>query len=178
MVAFKIQLPEAGAGSGKDGRVVKIDYVRAVLKHFFSRTMDPDTLTELIKTMMGKKVESTDPTDTPETHLKLLAKLDAAEAPHFAVMKKAAVDALAEKSLRAKVKKPKVREAVEDPEEGPPPAIVVEPRTPGVHVRAPAEFRSLLPPAVDYVYFRWEPQVRRVAISFERPGGCTLLSFL
>ena len=175
VVAFSIAVP--AQGSGKSGRCIKIDYIRVVLAHFFAADMTAEQLEETASRILGKKPPDSSETDTPELHLKLLAQLDASEAPQFAVMKKVAVNALAEEALKAKVKKPGKAKATEHvptaddtaaaaetlEEEKP----AFETRTSGTHVKAPPEFRSLLPPHVDYVYFHWEPQSRRVSIEFK-----------
>ena len=177
VVAFSIAVP--AQGSGKGGRCIKIDFIRAVLAHFFATEMTPEQQAETASKILGKKPADSPETDTPELHLKLLAQLDASEAPQFAVMKKVAVDALAEEALKAKVKKPgKAKatehvptaddiaeaEAAETVEKEKP---TFETRASGTHVKAPREFRSLLPPNLDYIYFHWEPQSRRVAVEFK-----------
>ena len=173
VLAYSVNLPEVG--SGKRGNRIKIDFVRAILQHFFSEDMNEEELHELATKIMGRKVEERSAEDTAELELKLLSKLDAAEAPHFQVMKKAALDTLAEDTLRAKVKKSRaVRESELDtapaPEKAKP---VFEERASGTHVKAPPEFKQLLPRGVEYLYFRWEPQSRRVAIEYPRPFSCT-----
>ncbi|OLP93892.1 hypothetical protein AK812_SmicGene24164 [Symbiodinium microadriaticum] len=165
VVAFSIAVP--AQGSGKGGRCIKIDFIRAVLAHFFATEMTPEQQAETASKILGKKPADSPETDTPELHLKLLAQLDASEAPQFAVMKKVAVDALAEEALKAKVKKPgKAKatehvptaddiaeaEAAETVEKEKP---TFETRASGTHVKAPREFRSLLPPNLDYIYFHW-----------------------
>ena len=193
ITAFSVVLPGAGTGSGKGGRFIKCDYVKAVLAHFLPEQSQEER-DALIAKMVGRRNQDRED-DTPETHLKLLSKLDPAEAAEFDVMRQVAVNQLAEKALRAKVHKPPKKDKDKDPDDeaepehpadapvappGGPAAgkaaapVQFLPRTSGTHVRAPAEFRELLPPNVDYVYFHWEPQSRRVAIEFKRSSEIKL----
>ena len=175
VVAFSVPVPQEG--SGKNKQRIKIDYVRAVIQHFFP-TESQEEKERLAKEIMGRKILDTSTDDAPEVQLKLLSKLDPAEAPEFDVMKKAALDLLAEESLRAKTKKNKKNKAedVPDAEEAEPQQetqAVFEPRVSGAHVKAPPEFKQLLPPGVDYLYFRWEPQSFRCAVDFVSPVAGT-----
>ncbi|CAK9074966.1 Uncharacterized protein SCF082_LOCUS39634 [Durusdinium trenchii] len=52
---YKFSLPRKGQGSGKNGNVIKIDFVKALLNHLFP-DMTEEEKQDLVDGMMGKKV--------------------------------------------------------------------------------------------------------------------------
>ena len=192
---LKLKMPVKGEGTNKDKSVGRMDLIRVVVGHVFA-DLTADEREQLALKLFGNKAKANPATtqsapddETPATHLKLLAKLDVKEAPEFDVMKKQALDALAEQQLKASQKKksreqrererqqqqqmmqqPPVAEAGGLPAAGPARPAFEDPlpRASGLHVKAPAEMKQFLPPGVDYVYFRWEPHKNRVCIEFQR----------
>ena len=180
------RMPVNGEGSGKNKRVIRADLVRAVVNHVFANEMTEAEREKLIASLTGSRPGSTETAhpspgeDCPMTHLKLISKLNPSEAPEFEVLKKQALDSIAEQQLKdAQRKKRESHQRLQETraqvdEDVPMPPRPERPtfeepsaRTSAAHVKAPPEFKEFLPPHVDYVYFRWEPHTRRTSIEFQ-----------
>ena len=189
LVAFKIAEPAPGSGSGKNGRVVKIDLSTALIGGLFHAASEGEKAFMIASLMVRKTVR---PEDAPDLLVKLTSMLDTSEAQHFGRERKAALDELAVNKMKANIARTKDKEAEE--EEGPNPSSgsgikrsheeahgapmassakakkgdEAEERSTRLrknNVRAPKQFISLLP-LVSHTYFKWQPQLSRVAVEF------------
>ena len=176
-----VELPVAPNGSGKNGRIVKVDLLRTLVQNVFN-DMAPERQEEIINALLGKGKKGADGED-PEHVLKLVSKMDPREAPQFEKMVRHAVDELAARAVKAKQKskpQPAEAEAGEKPAqsveeqavpgpaaERPPPAPAARAPIGRAKAHAPPEIVALLPP-VDNLYFKWLPAKRNVAVDFQR----------
>lgn len=188
--AFKIPEPAPGSGSGKNGRVVKMDLSRALIGGLFHAASGDEKAFMIASLMVRKKVRLE---DAPDLLVKLTSMLDTSEAQHFGRERKAALDELAVNKMKANIARTKGKEAEEE-EEGPNPSSgsgikrsheeahgapmassskakkgdEAEERSMKLrknNVRAPKQFISFFP-LVSQTYFKWQPQLSRVGAEF------------
>ena len=154
-----VELPVAPNGSGKNGRIVKVDLLRTLVQNVFN-DMAPERQEEIINALLGKGKKGADGED-PEHVLKLVSKMDPREAPQFEKMVRHAVDELAARAVKAKQKskpQPAEAEAGEKPAqsveeqavpgpaaERPPPAPAARAPIGRAKAHAPPEIVALLP---------------------------------
>ena len=184
MDALHFDGPAPGSGSGKKGRLVKLDYATCLINHLFPTVNENETAFMVTSLMVKKQVR---PEDAPELLVKLISMLDTSEAQHFSRMRKEAVDDLAVSAMKDKISKVQqkkaekeekakdgkgVKRTLDAPEESQS-SKVKQPRlTPdhsailrGNNVRAPPEFLKLFP-LISHCYFKWLPQNTRVTVEF------------
>ena len=97
--ALKIQEP--AKGSGKGGRVVKLDLCTHLIETLFPLA-DEQTNAFMVASLM--KRQTIKPEDAPELLLKLTSMLDCQEAQHFSKMRKSALDELSVAAMKARRK--------------------------------------------------------------------------
>ena len=182
MADLGIELPVFPNGSGKNGRILKVDLLRTLVRNMF-KDMTREQQEEIINNLLGKGKKGVLDGEDPEHMLKLVSKMDPREAPQFEKIVRHAVDELAVRAMKAKQKskpQPPEAEAGEKPAqsveeqaepgpavERPPPAPAARAPIGRARVHAPPEIVSLLP-QVDNLYFKWLPAKRNVAVDFQR----------
>ena len=194
LVAFKIAEPSPGSGSGKNGRVIKVDLAKALIAGLFPDALENDKAFMVTSLVVRKSVK---PEDAPELLVKLTSMLDTSEQQHFSRERKAAVDEMAVNRMKANAARAK-KAAEEEDEDGKnepsssgkkrtheesreeatghaPASSAKAPRVdPGDdravkllrrHVRAPKQFLNFFP-LVSQAYFKWQPSLFRVGVEF------------
>ena len=206
ITAFKIEEPLPGSGSGKGGRVIKVDHCTALVTGLFPLASEQEKAFMITSLMVRKQVR---PEDAPEYLLKLTSMLDTNEAQHFSHVRKAAIDELKVAAMRANIAKCKQGKHEDDDEaeektRGRKPKRGLEqdepessgasgsrskaPRTGDeskdheeklqrLNIRAPPEFLKFFP-LVSYCYFKWAPKNFRVTVEFVQKERILTFSYI
>ena len=193
MASRKVKRPEQG--SGKHGRVIKLDLCTCLIEELF-KDADDNSKQFMIASMLTRKSLKLE--EAPELLLKLVSSLDTSEAQQFKKVKMSASTELQVKIMKKKRAQRKHDESDgeaevdgsrkrKEPASGSraPPAPDPAPKaarvgsapcrrdpsnlTPGElkqkRMKAPQEMLRFLP-LVSHLYFKWQPQHRKAGVEF------------
>ena len=192
MAAEGVTAPRAPNGSGRRGRVVKYDLVKALVRHHFPNLEEesPEEFEEICHAVSNRgKAKIVCPEDVieavgtldPENEQAFSEiikdareqkeKIAAKELEVVIEEKYKALYAEREQAARAAERDaPRPAAAPEPPAERAAPAArapAAERAVPVARITAPPEFKQLLP-QVDFLYFHWEPQHRRTRVVYKQ----------